>query len=447
MACNTTTGSCFSLLATVDSVTQSFAAASATVATSAIVAVSSAAAVSSFASGGGGGSSQGFITLRITKIATLIRYININFPYQVERLFKAFSKSENFISNMLIMVFGSEQYDQTKADLPARFIKFGDSSLFLKNAGMTLLVGFGVGIAIVLIRSFLYLAGRKRNKVWIKRLQSIQLILEWNYILGWIMGTYSDLILGFGLQMYHMATSSLNGLSIFSLIVCVIIVPFSILLPVICYILMQTEKKDRRSKYHNITRYAVLISDFKENNDNSKTYQIMGLLRIQAIVFPLVLWQSNPLAQILFMIISSLAVNIFQLLKVSYKKKFTNFVLLTNELLLFVSMLGIFFHITFINAGIESNNPTVSDIIGWVIASGILGLMGFNAFVSVLGVLIAVWAAIKNRSKKPTISKAQVRLSNRRVRRFVSPPEKSSSSILQPSRKLPHKRIEKAKFS
>lgn len=158
---------------------------------------------------------------------------------------------------------------------------------------------------------------------------------------------------------------------------------------------------------------------------------MLNLLRIQAIVFPLIFWQRNPLAQILFMVVSSLAINAFQMIKISFKSRFTNFVVLANELLLLFSMIGIFLQIVFSTSGIEASNPNVSNITGWIIAGGLLALMGFNTLVSVLGLLKPLWLAIKgalSRKKPPLKTKSPSRLSKRTSRQHI-PSQLADTSV------------------
>ena len=285
-------------------------------------------------------------------------------------LFEGFKKAQNFMTTMLVGLFGEEQYNQTMINLPKRFVKFEDSSLFLMNAAMIVLISVGVGLAIIICRIGMHKARKKRSRTWTKRFLSLQKILEWNYILGMIMGSYPDLMLGFGLQMYDLPFSNPTPLSLISLVICVLVTPISILFPLLCSFLMSAKIKGRNhNNYHNISRYEVFIADFIENNNETKTYQMIGLLRIQAMIFPLIFWQHNPLAQILFMMVGSIAVNYFHITKVSYKSRFTHFVILTNEFLFFISMIGVLLHISFSSSGMEANNSKLTSVVGWLITS------------------------------------------------------------------------------
>ena len=398
--CAITSGVCVSV---VDPVIETIGAVASTITASAAVAVSGAAAISTFASAGS--ASRGFSTLRITKLAALVRYINIVAPYQAEKLFEGFTKAQTFIRTMLVGMFDSEQYNQTMSNLPKRFIKFEDSSLFLKNAGMTVLIGVLVGLAVIMCRVGMHQARKKRSRAWMKRLLNIQKIIEWNYILGTVAGSYSDLVLGFGLQMYDHSLSNPTSLSLFSFVICVFVAPIATLFPLLCLFLMSAPKKSRSRKSHNITRYEVLITDFKENNSDTKIYQVLGLLRIQAMVFPLIFWQDNPLAQVIFMIVGSIAVNLFHVTKVNYKSRFTNFVILTNEVLFFISLIGVLLNIAFVSAGINPNGSSAVSAAGWIITLSLTFLMIFNAIITIIGLLKYIWKGFKearNRSKPNT---------------------------------------------
>ena len=419
MTCNIISGAC---MLVVDPIVETAAAVASTVTTSAVIAVSGAVTINAFTSAGS--ASRGFSTLRITKLAALLRYININAPYQVEKLFEGFTRPQTFMKKMLVGLFDEEQYNQTMINLPKRFVKFEDSSLFLKNAGMIVLISVGVGLAILLCRIGMHKARKKRSRTWTKRFLSLQKIVEWNYILGMIMGSYPDLLLGFGLQMYDLPFSNPTPLSLISLVICVLVTPISILFPLICWFLMSATNKGRNRKYHNISRYEVFIADFKENNSDTKTYQMISLLRIQAMVFPLIFWQGNPLAQILFMMVGSIAVNFIHATKVSYKSRFTNFVILTGEFLLFLSMIGVLLQISISSSSTETNNSNHTSAVGWLIAIPLIVLMIFNALVSLLGVLKYIWNIVKaarNRPQAPPISNRSLDLSNRSMRRLVSP--------------------------
>ena len=419
MTCNITSGACKLV---VDPVIETFAAVASTVTTSAVIAVSGAATISTFASAGS--ASRGFSTLRITKLAALVRYININAPHQAEKLFEGFTRAQTFIKTMLVGLFDSEQYNQTMNNLPKRFMKFEDSSLFLKNAGMPVLISVAVGLAVLACRIGLQKARKKRSRTWTKRLLNIRNILEWNYILGTVAGSYSDLILGFGLQIYDLPFSNPTPLSLISFVICVFVTPVAILFPLICPYLMSAKKKSRNHRYHNISKYEIFIADFKENNGDTKVYQMVGLLRIQAMVFPLIFWQHNPLAQILFMIVGSIAVNILHITKVSYKSKFTNFVILANEVLLFISMIGVLLNIACSSAGINPDNSKTINVAGWIITCSLTFLMVFNAIISLVGVLKYIWNGVKsarNRSKAPPKRNPNSNPYTYSVRRQVSP--------------------------
>ena len=398
MTCNNASGAC---VLVVDPIVETVAVVSSTITTSAVVAVSGAAAISTFASAGS--ASRGLSTLRITKLAALLRYININTPYEAEKLFESFTKAQTFIKMMLVGLFGEEQYNQTMINLPKRFVKFEDTSLFLKNSGMLVLISTFIGLAIIICRMGIHKVRKMRSRNWMRRFLSLQNILEWNYILGMIMASYPDLILGFGLQVYDLPFSNPTPLSLISFVICVLVTPISIFFPLLCWFLMSAKNKRRNhNNYHNISRYEVFIADFKENNSETKTYQVIGLLRIQAMVFPLIFWQHNPLAQILFLIVGSIAANYFHITKVSYKSRFTNFVILANELLFFVGMIGMLLHISFSSSGI--NNPKLTSAVGWIIASTLTAIMVFNVIVSLLGLLKYLWTGLKaarNRSKTP----------------------------------------------
>ena len=418
MTCNLTSGAC---VLAVGPVLEAVAAAASAVTTSAVVAVSGAAAISTFSSAGS--ASRGFSTLRITKIAALVRFVNINAPYQAEKLFEGFSTAQNFMKKILSSLFNEEQYNQTMINLPKRFVKFGDSSLFLKNAGMPVLTSVFVGLSVIICRIGMHKARVKRNRTWIKRFQDLQKILEWNYILGMIMASYPELILGFGLQIYDLPFSNLTPLSFISFAICALVIPVSILFPLLTLFLMSAKSKDSNHKHHNISKYEVLIADFMENNSNTKIYQVIGLLRIQVMVFPLIFWQDNPLAQILFMIAGSIVAIFFHVTKVSYKNKFTNFVILTNELLLLVSMIGMLLHIS-TSSDLETNNANLtSTVVGWIIASTLTAIMVFNAVVSLAGLLKSIWTAIKDARKRPQvppISKPSLDLSTQSIQHLAA---------------------------
>ena len=401
MTCVISSGICTGVSPTSQAVAGVFSAISA----SAVIAISGSAALNTF--GSQDDSSRGVVALRITKLAALIRYININFPYPAEQLFESFSVSQKSMQSLLLAMFGSHRYNQTMIGLPSRFVKFEDTSLFLKNAGNTIILAVVIVIAIGFTRVLLHLARRKKRRDRINRLLKLQIILEWNYILGWIMGTYPDLIFGIGLQISALSFSNPNILSGISSIVCILIAPFAILFPGICYSLMLAGKHSIKRNYHSIMRYESLTASFKENNTDTKLFQILGLLRIQAMVFPLVYWQSNALAQILFMIISSLMVNIFHLMKIGHKSKFTNFVTLGNEILLFAAMIGVLLQIIFLSSGMISRNQHLADVLGWVIASILLVIMIFNAVVSVLGVIKSGIVALKSAMKSSKVSARQ----------------------------------------
>jgi hypothetical protein len=135
------------------------------------------------------------------------------------------------------------------------------------------------------------------------------------------------------------------------------------------------------------------------------------------------------------MIVSSLVVNIFQVDRVPLKSKFTSFVILTNELLLLISMIGVFLHIALNSSGVETSNPKVTTILGWIIAAALLSLIGFNLLINVIELLQLAWQWLKPiifRSKIPDKQKPSSSLCNRRLQRV--PPSSLENSSLD----LPH---------
>ena len=433
--CNVSVGACFF---NVDPVTDTVTTISSTISSSAMIAVTSAAvagvAVASAAASGaatvsafasGGGSSQSIAALRITKLATLLRYVSIQFPYQAEKLFESFSSSQKSIEKILTVIFGSEQYKQSTTNLPTRFIKFGDSSLFLKNAGTTLLISLAVGIGIGITRLGLYWARGKRNLAWTRKFLKVQKILEWNYLLGWVLGAYPELVLGLSLQLYDLPFINLSPSGLISFIVCGVSAPVVVLFPLLCYFLMRSKKEDRRlHRYHDIRRYEVLTSEFKENSSEAKVYQVLIFLRTQLMIFPLVFWHSNPLAQIIFLLVSSAIVVIYHIFKAGYRSKFNKVVVLVNELLLLLGIVGIFLQVVVSKTEMETQNQQLANIFGWILSSALSSLMIFNFLITILGLLRLVWTLVKSRltRSKSSPNKKSTRLSRSpRHRAFALP--------------------------
>ena len=383
-----------------DSVSQRVAAAISASTTTSVIVVLSATAVNTFTKVRH--SSRGFTTLRMTKLAALIRYINTDFSEQPEKLFQAFKNTQKFLRSMLSTIFGSDQYNQTTINLPSRFVMFEDSSLFLKNAGMNVLVSSFVVIAILLIRLGMGIARQRKKTAMILKLQKAQKIFEWNYILGWTVATYPDLIIGVGLQFYDLPFSDPSFLNMTSFVICVLIAPFAVLFPFICLTLMKADKSERKRKYHNITRYESLITDFNENDSNTKTYQVLNLLRIPAIVLPLIFCKNSPLTQVVVMMLCSIVINGFRLLRVTYKRGFTKFVIVGNEVLILISLIAVFLQVIFTHSGFIAEHPITKEVLGWIIAVPLLTLILLNAMVALLDALrnvVRVLKGIANRSK------------------------------------------------
>ena len=374
-------------------------AANATISTSTAT-ISASSFISNVLTSGNSGSFYQFILL--LSVISLFKYLNVNYPANLNMMFEMLSSSEYSYPNLFSEVLQPGQnttLEEAKHRVTyPKFSKYQSSSLFLENYGRTLSLIMTL-LPLWLVSCFFVRAlesRKEKNKVLRyahKFFSAARALLEFNLLITFILAYLIRLTLAICLQLRYPSFS--NSYTALSTVMAVIL---AVALVAIVVFLLQSAKPAHPNAWAFIVnRCQVLVSDL-ETSEEDKPTPVFMIMRNISFVMVVVLLNNHPIPQVVL----AVAVWVTYLAKLLrrrlYKSKRQNTVMRIAETLLLVSLC--FILILAIDDEIDSLGSYGRLLFGWVIAVVLLVVLVTLLMFQITETLRLIWVLLKKISAK-----------------------------------------------
>ena len=325
-----------------------------------------------------------FSALALLNLGEFIRYVNTAFPPHTETFFQVLSEDPLEYMDILLQKMFPHLYEPSISSVPNRFALYDDSTLFLENTGPTLVTLAGVLIVVAIVNLKLNQCGASLSRPCKRRWKSVNYTLQWNFVIGTVLGSYPELILAVCLQLrdYEM----LNALATTSYSLCTLLSPTILFCPLLFYLALRKAFKShiRLRSAGRLTRVdnsyfserkslQVLFRDMAVHGGSYMFYALICLLRVLLVVPALVFWVESSYSQLSLLLIGSIFMLGYHIAKNRLLEKKANWVMIVNEVHLLVSYLAGFGCVGGGDPRLNDAEKKTPDIMGWLLI-GTLGL-------------------------------------------------------------------------
>ena len=228
------------------------------------------------------------------------KYINIQYPFQIEMLFKLggatdFGSLPNLLdmaTNSTYKTLSTNEDLMTRLDPPRKFVNYEEESFFIKEGGSLFLLN-------MLLLVLLYICHIiKKTKIGQhKHFLKVDGTLRWNFTLRSFLAASLPFLVAIFLQLrissaHQSYVAMSTSLAVFALLYCVLISVFMI------QILRQKNFKElKEEKFDKV--YGTLVDKLNIEKESGKYYYLIVFLRNILFAFVIVFVEKVPLLQIL----------------------------------------------------------------------------------------------------------------------------------------------------
>lgn len=361
-----------------------------------------------------------FLLSALVDMIQAIRYININYPPQVQLLFNAQSLTSTLTLLLPAIINIDIAVTFVNHPLPDNFDKYDQPSSFLANFWASLLI-----LLLLLILIFICYAVTsvcaKRNRV-ARLCASIKTTLQWNFCISLFISYYGSIILYSSFEFQTAAESTHSTLAVTSLIICIgvnviVLLIFAKIIQVLMLVrrhslagphgLSQVISSHPGQEDH-LTRFSVLFEEYQPRSWLQQSFIPIYIVRVCGFYFVIAYLFEHPVLQSVLITIIGLAMLLYVGLKTPMKSKLDHWQFVLQELVLLVVNICVV-----ILAAMDStnNNSTEDrDRIGRVIVWGnlasqiilcIFSILSLVVQLRILYLRIRTWYQLRNQQPEP----------------------------------------------
>ena len=315
------------------------------------------------------------------QIANFFLYINVLYPENVATYLKILSSANlNFIPNPFpsgtssndpdaqYKIFGERIVDQRA---PTKFESLGKTSLFLKNAGLQVAILAVLWIIyLILVFSQNYLKQNNIVRPWTIHIDKFREKLEFSWFIQVHVMISLEFTLGCFLEIRDPSFQNATNISS-SILSLMALIYISLFLFQILRVVNRKKTvvlKDEEFK----RKYDILFEEYQKDHFMQRNYPALVLIKKYLMVFTLVIFHDQPLAELIILCVIFTSSMILLLIGRPFKRKLTNAIMIFSETVN-IAILGLILHIYYLDlenqqlAVVPKEFTDEKVLYGWVI--------------------------------------------------------------------------------